>query len=49
MKDQLKDNKKIIKKLQKQNKELNRSHQFIKSEIKRLYFNNENIDKKNGD
>ena len=47
LKDQLKDNKKIIEKLEEKNNELNKNHQFIKNEIKRLYFDSENIAEKN--
>ena len=48
LKDELKDNKKIIEEVKEKNNELNRSHQLINNEIKRLYLFSEKKKKKNG-
>ena len=48
LKEQLKDNINIIEKLEQKNNKLNKNHQFIKSEIKRLYFDSQNSGEKNG-
>ena len=47
LKEQLKDNINIIEKLEQKNNKLNKNHQFIKSEIKRLYFDSQNSSEKN--